>query len=108
MRIVIGILFLILIGCVQQPKKTAELPSEINKPKVKITIKDNGRGMPEDHISNIFDPFITTKEIGKGTGLGLSISQAIIEKHKGKLTVESNVGKGSEFIIKTLIYKKIA
>ena len=62
--------------------------------------------MPEDHISNIFDPFITTKEIGKGTGLGLSKCKGIIDKHGGKLTVESTVGKGSEFIIKTHIKKR--
>ncbi len=64
-----------------------------------ISIKDNGKGIPENHIEKIFDPFFTTKEVGKGTGLGLSISRSIIEKHKGKIEVLSNPGQGTEFII---------
>jgi signal transduction histidine kinase len=49
---------------------------------------------------NIFDPFFTTKEVGEGTGLGLSISYGIIQKHKGKIEVETEPGKGTEFIIR--------
>ncbi|MDT7827334.1 ATP-binding protein [Pricia sp. S334] len=66
---------------------------------VKIMIKDTGAGMDQAVQSKIFDPFFTTKEVGKGTGLGLSISYGIIKKHKGKIEVESVVGKGTEFII---------
>jgi len=47
----------------------------------------------------IFDPFFTTKEVGEGTGLGLSISYGIIEKHQGMLTVESELNRGTRFII---------
>jgi signal transduction histidine kinase len=65
-----------------------------------ISIKDTGRGVPEENVVKIFDPFYTTKEVGKGTGLGLSISQRIIEQHKGTIEVKSEPGKGSEFMIK--------
>ncbi len=55
--------------------------------------------MSEKDISNIFNPFFSTKEVGKGTGLGLSISHGIIEQHKGSIKVESEPGEGAEFII---------
>jgi signal transduction histidine kinase/ligand-binding sensor domain-containing protein len=66
---------------------------------IQVSIKDTGRGIPEDIQSKIFDPFFTTKDVGKGTGLGLSICHSIIEKHKGKIEVQSETGKGSEFMI---------
>lgn len=69
------------------------------EPMVKISIRDTGSGMSEVTKQKIFDPFFTTKEVGKGTGLGLSISYGIIEKHKGKIEVNSEPGKGTEFII---------
>ncbi len=64
---------------------------------VKITIRDNGVGIPEDQLKRIFDPFFTTKPVGTGTGLGLSISYGIIQKHGGKIRATSQVGKGTEF-----------
>ncbi|HKR05146.1 MAG TPA: ATP-binding protein, partial [Bacteroidia bacterium] len=67
--------------------------------RIKISICDNGKGMSREVKQKIFDPFFTTKDVGKGTGLGLSISYGIIEKHKGNIEVNSEVGKGSEFLI---------
>lgn len=67
--------------------------------KVYISIKDNGKGIPEDLRSKIFEPFFTTKDVGEGTGLGLSISYSIIKEHGGSIEVKSEVGKGTEFII---------
>lgn len=68
--------------------------------KVEIKIADNGPGIPEDTIKDIFTPFVTTKPVGKGTGLGLSISHSIVvEKHQGFLGCNSEVGKGTEFVI---------
>ena len=66
---------------------------------VEIIIKDTGCGIPAENIKKIFDPFFTTKEVGKGTGLGLNISYKVIEKHKGKIFVESEPGKGTSFFI---------
>ena len=64
-----------------------------------IRISDNGCGIPPENLPRLFDPFFTTKEVGKGTGLGLSMAYGIIERHKGKIQVESEVGKGSTFTI---------
>jgi signal transduction histidine kinase len=64
-----------------------------------IRISDTGHGIKEQHLPHIFDPFFTTKGVGKGTGLGLSISYAIVKEHEGRLSVESEVGKGTSFII---------
>lgn len=72
---------------------------ELDEDHVRISVKDNGKGMSEDTLKKIFDPFFTTKEVGKGTGLGLAITYGIIEKHNGKITVESQEGKGTEFVI---------
>lgn len=64
-----------------------------------ISIKDNGIGIPENIKDKIFEPFFTTKDVGSGTGLGLSIVYGIIQSHKGNISVESEEGKGAEFII---------
>ena len=67
---------------------------------LKIIVSDTGIGIPKENLNSIFDPFFTTKEPGKGTGLGLSVSYGIIQKHHGLITVESEIGKGTSFIIK--------
>jgi signal transduction histidine kinase len=64
----------------------------------KVSITDNGPGIPEDVQSRIFDPFFTTKEIGKGTGLGLDVVTRIVAQHKGSVKVHSVPGR-TEFII---------
>ncbi len=64
---------------------------------VKITIEDNGPGIPEKQISQIFDPYFTTKQ--KGTGLGLSTTYSIIKRHNGQITVDSQLEKGTIFNI---------
>ncbi|MBC85837.1 MAG: two-component sensor histidine kinase, partial [Bdellovibrionaceae bacterium] len=65
-----------------------------------ISIRDTGSGMSEETLQRIFEPFFTTKEQGVGTGLGLSISFGIIEKHGGTIVVSSEIGKGTEFLIR--------
>ena len=68
---------------------------------VRVSIQDTGTGISEEHITKIFDPYYTTKGMGsrKGTGLGLSVCQAIIRKHGGHISVESQKGLGSTFHI---------
>ena len=64
-----------------------------------IAIADTGAGIPEKIRDRIFDPFFTTKEVGRGTGQGLAIARSVVERHKGSLTFESEVGKGTTFRI---------
>jgi signal transduction histidine kinase len=64
-----------------------------------IEFSDDGPGIPDDVIADIFNPFFTTKPAGKGTGLGLSICRTIIERHQGNMLVKSKVGQGTTFIV---------
>ncbi len=65
---------------------------------VAVTVKDDGVGIPADHLERIFEPFFSTKK-GSGTGLGLSITYGIVKKLGGEIHVESEVGKGSKFTV---------
>jgi two-component system, NtrC family, sensor kinase len=67
---------------------------------VEVRISDTGRGIPPDQIDLIFDPFFSTKESGHGTGLGLSIAYGIVSNHRGTISVESEVDKGTTFTIR--------
>jgi PAS domain S-box-containing protein len=74
--------------------------SRSDEPKmIRITIQDDGPGIPQDMLSRIFDPFFTTKPEGEGTGLGLSICHGIIAEHGGHIWAESEPGKGATFFI---------
>ena len=67
--------------------------------RIQITVADNGKGIPQNIIDKIFQPFFTTKPTGQGTGLGLSLSYDIIKAHGGDIRVHSKQNEGSEFII---------
>jgi len=64
---------------------------------IEISIKDEGIGIPEDHLLHIFEPFFTTRQ--SGSGLGLSISYKIVKAHDGEISAESEEGEGTTFSI---------
>ena len=69
-----------------------------HKDYIEVKIADTGQGIPRDDLSRIFEPFYTTKG-QSGTGLGLAITWGIIDSHDGTINVESELGKGTTFII---------
>jgi PAS domain S-box-containing protein len=86
---------------IEQPQLTVRTMHDKDRNMVCIEIEDNGPGMTETTLKKIFEPFYTTKPVGVGTGLGLSVSYFIItDNHGGEMDVESNLGKGSKFIIR--------
>jgi signal transduction histidine kinase len=67
---------------------------------VAIAVEDTGKGIPPEIRARIFEPFFSTKDVGKGMGLGLSITYSIVEKHGGKIDVQSEVGRGTCFTVR--------
>ncbi len=76
-----------------------EISTESDDDFVIIRFRDTGVGIAPEHLSKIYDPFFTTKQIGKGTGLGLAVSYGIIQDHGGHVSVESSPGEGALFQI---------
>jgi two-component system, NtrC family, sensor kinase len=81
-------------------KGKIRIHTESSGHQVLITISDNGAGIPESIRERIFDPFFTTKEVGRGTGQGLAIARSVIDRHKGTVTFESEVGRGTTFFVR--------
>ncbi|MEP9411973.1 MAG: HAMP domain-containing protein [Candidatus Brocadia sp.] len=67
---------------------------------IQISVKDYGKGISDDDLRHIFEPFYTTKDRGRGTGLGLAISQEIVHRHCGIITGESKINEGSVFTVR--------
>jgi PAS domain S-box-containing protein len=79
----------------------SEVPGLQQDSYIKIIFTDDGTGIPEEHLSRIFDPYFTTKQMGaqKGAGLGLAVCYAVLKNHNGHITVKSMQGKGTSFIL---------
>jgi len=67
---------------------------------IEVEVADTGSGIPPEHLDKLFDPFFTTKEVGEGTGLGLSVCYGIIERHKGSIAIDSEVGVGTTVTVR--------
>jgi len=91
----------LIVNAAQAIEKQGEIRIKTwhNDGRLYVSISDTGCGIPEDMKDKIFEPFVTTKEIGRGTGLGLSIAYDIVRKHNGEITLDSVVGKGSTFTV---------
>ena len=94
---------LVLNACQSLPDRTKSIrlrtTSDQEKDTLSIIVQDQGRGIPENILPQIMNPFFTTKRDIGGTGLGLSVSSRIISEHKGRLEVQSQIGQGSIFTI---------
>ena len=100
------VLLNLLLNAIQSMNKpgTVRVSLENDDDSVLITVADEGKGIPAEHLPNIFRPFFTTK--GHGTGLGLSLARRIVESHGGHIDVTSEVGKGSQFGIRLPIVRE--
>jgi two-component system, NtrC family, sensor kinase len=67
---------------------------------VEFEVRDDGVGIAPEILPRMFEPFLTTKESGHGVGLGLAVSRSIIERHSGKIDVQSEIGKGTMFVVR--------
>jgi len=88
-------------ACYAIPKNgTIEIATHAQAGTIEISIKDTGEGMSKDVMTKMFDPFYTTKPQGEGTGLGLSITLGIVKKYGGSLDAKSELGKGTEIVLR--------
>jgi signal transduction histidine kinase len=75
--------------------------TQLDDDHVKISVSDNGCGIPKTNLEKVYDPFFTTKEVGKGTGQGLAITRSIVvDKHGGSVEIDSTVGVGTTFVLR--------
>jgi signal transduction histidine kinase len=81
------------------PGQIVTIDSEVRGGQILISVKDQGKGIAEEHLSKIFEPFFTTKTVGEGTGLGLSLTYNIVKEHGGSISVTSKPMAGCRFDI---------
>jgi Na+/proline symporter/signal transduction histidine kinase len=82
-----------------EPGQTISIDTTASANQVRISVRDQGKGIAEEHLPRIFEPFFTTKTVGEGTGLGLSLTYNIIQEHGGSIVASSTAGQGCRFDI---------
>jgi signal transduction histidine kinase len=96
------ILLNLITNAVQAMPKGGELflrTARMDGDRVRLEVRDNGVGIPAAHLSDIFNPFYTTKAPGQGTGLGLSVVHSILQRYRAEIRVTSELGAGTTFTI---------
>jgi len=91
----------------QRGRITVSTGSDVDG-EVWIEVADNGSGIAPETLSRIFDPFFTTKAVGKGTGLGLSLAYGIVQKHGGRIDVDTEPGRGTRFRVRLPVHHTAA
>ncbi|MEW6215612.1 MAG: ATP-binding protein, partial [Nitrospirota bacterium] len=91
------------IEAMVEETKVLKITSRLNEGRIEVLVSDTGKGIPGDKIKNIFDPLFTSKVYGPG--LGLTFALKIIQDHKGTISVESELGKGTTFTIRLPVKK---
>jgi two-component system sensor histidine kinase HydH len=96
----------ILINAIEATSKGGTIKVECSAAgdgRVHVSVEDSGEGIPRENMDKLFDPFFSTKK--KGTGLGLAIVKSIVQAHDGEIDVESDVGKGTRFVVSLRLYE---
>ncbi len=91
----------------REEKPSISIRGEAGEKKVRVWVRDNGNGIPPENLGKIFDPFFTTKDVGEGMGLGLSICYRIIREQGGDITVKSEPGKFTEFLLELPVQEPV-
>ncbi len=99
-QVVLNLLINALDAVERSEHPRIELRTRMLDGKVLLEISDNGHGIAPKDRRRLFEPFFTTKPVGKGTGLGLCISYSLVKQHGGDIAVETEVGRGTKFIIR--------
>ncbi|HVJ89982.1 MAG TPA: HAMP domain-containing sensor histidine kinase, partial [Labilithrix sp.] len=87
------------VSAMAEPRRIAVRAKALGKSEVRIEIEDNGPGVAPDVAPRIFDPFVTTKDVGAGTGLGLAVCRGIVEGAKGRIFVDRDYTAGARFVV---------
>jgi two-component system NtrC family sensor kinase len=87
------------IDAIKNGNRVISITTSRSKNEVQVTIADSGEGIPPESINRIFEPFYTTKSAGSGTGLGLSVTHRIIQQHDGRILVDSQLSRGTQFTV---------
>jgi two-component system NtrC family sensor kinase len=90
-----------------KPRITIETRFDRDTDRMSISIHDTGKGIPPENLAKVFDPGFTTKGAGVGTGLGLALCYRIMEKHHGRIILESEVNRGTSFLVEIPVQSPI-